>query len=56
VAQDIIIKMAKVRNFLMTLNNPDDDTRTYLERLHVKSNAVYTCGQLEKGEEGTPHI
>lgn len=40
----------------MTLNNPDSDCKEYLEKFHVASKAVYVCGQLEKGKEGTPHI
>lgn len=43
-------------NFLMTLNNPDVFTKDYLEKFHKETKARYTCGQLEKGKEGTPHI
>lgn len=46
----------KSRNFLMTLNNPETMTEDYLKAIHDKLKAVYTCGQLEKGEQGTPHI
>lgn len=46
----------KSRNFLMTLNNPKIGTEEYLSAIHDKLKAVYTCGQLEKGAEGTPHI
>lgn len=42
------------RNFLLVLNNPDVDTREYLEKFHKASGATYTCGQLEKAK--TPHI
>lgn len=31
-------------------------TREYLEALHNNTGAVFTCGQLEKGENGTLHI
>lgn len=48
--------MANSRNWLMTLNNPDDDTKTYLRMVFEKSKANYCCGQLEKGAEGTVHI
>jgi len=45
------------RNWLLTLNNPEELTQVYLEQIHHKLKAVYTYGQLEKGEvEGTPHI
>lgn len=47
--------MASV-NWLCTLNNPEEATATFLEDLFTKSKAVYVCGQLEKGEEGTAHI
>lgn len=40
----------------MTLNNPTDGPADYLSAIHEKLKAVYTCGQLEKGEQGTPHI
>jgi len=40
----------------MTLNNPESITEDYLKGIHEKLKAVYTCGQLEKGKEGTPHI
>ncbi len=48
----------KCRNWLLTLNNPGDLdlTQEYLERIHLQMKARYTTGQLEKGEEGTPHI
>lgn len=44
------------RNWLGTLNNPDMTPQEYLEAGYTKLKAKYTCGQLEKGEEGTPHI
>lgn len=40
----------------MTLNNPDTFAEDYLRSIHERGQAVYTVGQLEKGEEGTPHI
>lgn len=40
----------------MTLNNPKIFTQEYLETIHKELKAVYTVGQLEKGEQGTPHI
>jgi len=46
----------KSRNFLLTLNNPTVNTAEYLETIHSKLKAVYTCGQLERGAEGTAHI
>ncbi len=44
------------RNWLLTHNNPAMDCSEYLERIHGHLKAVYTVGQLEVGEEGTPHI
>jgi len=41
---------------LGTENNPEADTREWLEALFKASKAKYVCGQLEKGAEGTPHI
>ncbi len=47
--------------YLGTLNNPtqhhpDFDLAQYLESWKTKGGAVYVTGQLEKGEEGTPHV
>ncbi len=47
--------------YLGTLNNPTDhypdfDLAQYLEAWKTKAKAVYVTGQLEKGEEGTPHV
>lgn len=47
--------------YLGTLNNPTDhypdfDLAQYLESWKTKGKAVYVTGQLEKGEEGTPHV
>lgn len=44
------------RNWLGTKNNPTEDTEVWLRNLHEKTGATYTCGQLEKGTQGTPHI
>jgi len=44
------------RNWILTLNHPEAETAEYLENIHTQLKAVYTCGQLEQGEEGTPHI
>jgi len=43
-------------NWLGTLNNPDVVPHEFLEQFISKHKAKYVCGQLEKGEEGTPHI
>ncbi len=42
--------------FLCTLNNPKVDTQEYLEAWSKIPGVVFVTGQLEKGEEGTPHI
>lgn len=47
--------MASV-NWLGTRNNPTELVEDYLRDFYKNSGAVYVCGQLEKGEEGTPHI
>lgn len=41
---------------LCTLNNPTVDTREFLEHIYKDSLVCYVNGQLEKGENGTPHI
>lgn len=41
------------RNWLCTLNNPGVTT---LEEIHNVTKATYTVGQLEEGEEKTPHL
>lgn len=49
--------MAKARMFIGTLNNPDETALpAYLESWHKLAGAVYVTGQLEKGENGTPHL
>ena len=47
--------------FIGTLNKPQDHYKDFmaqdwLAELHKRSGAVYTVGQLEKGEEGTVHL
>jgi hypothetical protein len=44
----------RARNWLGTLNNPAVDPEEYL--LQWADKAVYVCGQLEEGKEGTRHI
>lgn len=44
------------RTFICTWNNPEEEPDVLLERIHNTLKAVYTVGQLEKGENGTPHI
>lgn len=40
-----------------TENNPEEDAQVFLEQVFNKMQAVYVCGQLEKGEkDGTIHI
>lgn len=46
-------KDGKARNWLCTLNNPDGID---LASIHTITGAAYTVGQLEKGENGTPHL
>lgn len=44
------------RNWLCTYNNPEIETKEYLEMWFTKAKATYVVGQLEKGEQGTAHI
>lgn len=49
------------RNWLLVLNNPnkyieDTTTEDFLKTIFEKTEATFCTGQLEKGEEGTPHI
>lgn len=44
------------RKWIGTYNNPTVDAREFIERWHTHGGAVYVNGQLEKGEQGTPHI
>lgn len=45
------------RTWLCTLNNPEPEfIIDYLEKWHTTGKARYVTGQLEKGENGTPHI
>lgn len=46
----------QARSWIMTLNNPKQDPEEYLSAFHKGTKAQYVCGQLEKGEKGTPHI
>lgn len=46
----------KSTNWIATKNNPEIATLDYLQRYYDVSKARYVCGQLEKGENGTPHI
>ncbi len=48
--------MTKAYMFIGTLNNPKVDTAEYLEAWYKQPGVCYVTGQLEKGEEGTPHI
>lgn len=38
------------------INNPSDSSEDLLQRLHTRGRAVYTVGQLERGESGTLHV
>lgn len=53
---NLIFRMSRSRNWLCTLNNPTEDPEGYLKLWHTQAKATYVCGQLEKGQEGTPHI
>lgn len=46
------------RKWFGTLNNPEepDNLDAYLRKLHTHGGAKYVCGQLERGDEGTPHL
>ncbi len=48
--------MTQTRMCIGTLNNPTVDTQEYLEKWSKIPGVVFVTGQLEKGEEGTPHI
>lgn len=39
-----------------TLNNPERQPQEELEAMHNMAKAVYTVGQLERGENGTEHV
>ena len=49
-------------NWMGTLNNPlthypmVDSAEHVLRMLHETKNATFTCGQLERGENGTEHL
>jgi len=51
-----IIKNQMSRTWLITRNNPEMPTSEWIEMMYQKTKAVYACGQLEKGKEGTYHI
>lgn len=46
----------KARIWLCTYNNPKVEPEEYLRCWHTIAGARYVCGQVEKGEAGTPHI
>lgn len=48
--------MTRARMVIGTLNNPPVDTQEYLEAWKKRPGVCFVTGQLEKGEEGTPHI
>lgn len=48
--------MTQGRNWLCTLNNPTEFGKDYLEQWSKVPGVLYVTGQLEKGEEGTPHL
>jgi hypothetical protein len=48
--------MTTSRNWLGTLNNPTESAEFILKTFFDLTEAKYVCGQLEKGENGTPHI
>ncbi len=39
-----------------TYNNPHIPADEFIELWHTKAGAAFATGQVEKGEEGTPHI
>ncbi len=41
----------RLRNFVFTINNPDEESKTSIEAL----DSTYVIYQLERGENGTPH-
>ena len=43
------------RNFSATLNNPELTGEEFIEAIS-KLKTTYAICQLEKGEEGTPHL
>ena len=46
----------KSRMFIATLNNPAIDTEDYLAAWFATKKFAFVTGQLEKGENGTPHV
>lgn len=47
---------AKARNWSITINNPTAEDYAQIEQLKAKSWCKGWDGQLEKGDNGTPHI
>lgn len=47
--------MSRGRNFVFTLNNPDEPQEQFSERLCALSHFRFAIYQLERGEQGTPH-
>lgn len=48
--------MSTSRNWLFTLNNPTEDPEEYLGAFFKKAKARFLIGQLERGENDTPHL
>jgi len=48
--------MTKAYQFIATLNNPDIAAEDYLAAWFATKRFAFVTGQLEKGENGTPHI
>jgi len=48
--------MSKSSMWLGTHNNPTFITQDYLEKWFREGGARYVNGQLEKGDNGTPHV
>lgn len=44
------------KNYCFTINNPTDGDRLLLEDDVLAARAVYCVWQIERGEEGTPHV
>lgn len=49
-------KLSRSKNFIFTLNNPNNKPEGYLRAIYNKFKPKCVAGQLEKGENGTPHI
>lgn len=46
----------QARSYIGTLNNPNVEPETFLATAYQSSKFSYVGGQLEKGENGVPHI